>query len=159
MSQTLTVARAIPAVLCLIFRRALVGKLDDRTVKVQAVDLLSAFGADRCKKEFGFDVDHIENTVQQTVDNRLAELELEIAELQDYVSAGFQDARKMLKSARHEPRDILSGALRPKPLIPVLVGKLRRLVAETDQQTKQTEPKSPAPQPTARVKPADPSES
>ncbi|CAK9103945.1 Uncharacterized protein SCF082_LOCUS48533 [Durusdinium trenchii] len=103
-------------------------KQDDRTVLVQARDLLNAFGADVAKKEFRVDVESIDQAVEAARTGRLQELATEIAELREMVAAGFTEARKELRQALAEERAVQSGRHVPKALVRVQVGALRRLV-------------------------------
>lgn len=123
--------------ICYVFECALRGKSDDKFVKVQATDLITAFGADVAKKEFAVDTNRINDVIQAATVGRTAELEHEIGELTEMVDAGFQDARKQLKASRRELADINSGKLVPKPLISVQVGQLRKLSAEKRSALKQ----------------------
>lgn len=125
-----------------IFSKSLTGKPDDKFVGVNAACLITAFGADVVQKEFGIDVQQIEDVATAARTTRLVELDHEIEEATELVRAGFGDAQKRLKSATAERDAIRQGRLLPKPLVNVEVGKLRRLVMaarEAKLQAKQAE--------------------
>lgn len=115
---------------CFIFSKALRQKPDGRFVGVRVKSLLEAFGPEVSKKEFGIDVQKIQDDVETAAKKRLLELENEIEELTEMVEAGFRDARTQLNLAQKEQRAILTGRLVPKPIVEVEVGKLRSLVME-----------------------------
>lgn len=122
---------------CYVFERSLRGKADTKFVKVQAIDLITAFGPTVAKREFGVDSERIQEAIKTATSGRTIELDHEIGELQEMVEAGFQDARRKLKAAQRELQDIKSGKLVPKPLVEVNVGQLRELAAKTREAHKQ----------------------
>lgn len=111
----------------LVFRHALRSKSDDHSVLVKAADLIEAFGAPAALQEFGVDAAGVTAATDSARQGRLAELARELDELRQLAEAGFRDARRRLKRAQAEERQVRSGQLRPQALVRVPVEALRRL--------------------------------
>lgn len=111
-----------------VFARAIRQKPGDRTVRVQAAQLVEAFGQRRAEELAGGPIDLASRraAAQSRRESILSEMLAEKRELEELASAGHADSRNELKMLSQKIARLQAGRLHMADLVSVSVTDLRR---------------------------------